>query len=90
MVSSQHVQTLKTIRKSLRRSEALCAIKGSFSFALQGMDLIVDDIDLQTDACRFGLLSPPDVTYSLKLSPRARNSSHPKHTPYAQPINHPV
>ena len=50
MISSQHVRALKNIHNRLRNTETLWAITGSFSVALQGMELEVDDIDLQTDA----------------------------------------
>lgn len=50
MIQPQHVRALKTIHNRLRKIETIWAITGSFSFALQGLELEVNDIDLQTDA----------------------------------------
>ncbi|MDE0300894.1 MAG: hypothetical protein OXN17_19855 [Candidatus Poribacteria bacterium] len=50
MISSQHVLALKTIHNRLQKIESVWAITGSCGFVLQGMELEVNDIDLQTDA----------------------------------------
>ncbi len=50
MIQPQHVRALKTIHNRLRKIESVWTITGSFSFVLQGMELEVHDIDLQTDA----------------------------------------
>ena len=50
MMSPQHVQTLKIIDNSLRKTDIFWVITGSLGFALQGMEIEVNDIDLQTDS----------------------------------------
>lgn len=50
MMLPQHVQTLKIIDNSLRKTDIFWVITGSLGFALQGLDFKVNDIDLQTDA----------------------------------------
>ena len=50
MIPSQHARTLSVIYNGLRRTEVIWAITGSLGFVLQGMDIEVDDIDLQTNA----------------------------------------
>ena len=50
MIQPQHVRALKTIHNRLRKIDTVWAITGSLSFALQGLELKVNDIDLQTDA----------------------------------------
>ncbi len=50
MIQPQHVCALKTIHNRLRKIETIWAITGSFGFALQGLELEVNDIDLHTDA----------------------------------------
>ena len=50
MISSQHAGALKTIHNRFRKTDVVWAITGSLSFVLQGLELEVNDIDLQTDA----------------------------------------
>lgn len=50
MIPPQHVQILKIIDYSLRKTDIFWVITGSLGFALQGLDFEVNDIDLQTDA----------------------------------------
>ena len=50
MIPPQHVRALKTVHDRLQKIESVWAITGSFSFALQGMEIEVNDIDIQTDA----------------------------------------
>ena len=50
MISSLHGRALKTIHNRLRKTDVVWAITGSLSFVLQGLELEVNDIDLQTDA----------------------------------------
>ena len=50
MLSSKHVRTVKTIYDRLRKTDVLWTITGSLNFVLQGLELEVNDIDLQTDA----------------------------------------
>ena len=50
MIPPKHILALETIHNRLRKIETIWAITGSFSFALQGLELEVNDIDLQTDA----------------------------------------
>lgn len=50
MIPPQHVRALKTVYDRLQKIESVWAITGSFSFALKGMELEVNDIDLQTDS----------------------------------------
>ncbi len=50
MIPLQHVRALKTVHDRLQKIESVWAITGSFSFALQGMEIEVNDIDIQTDA----------------------------------------
>ena len=49
MIQPQHVRALKTIHNRLRKIETIWAITGSLSFALQGLEFKVNDIDLQND-----------------------------------------
>ena len=50
MIFSQHSRILKTIHDRLEDTEIVWAITGSLGFALQGMEVEANDIDLQTDA----------------------------------------
>ena len=50
MIPPQHVQILKIIDYSLRKTDIFWVITGSLGFALQGLDFKVNDIDLRTDA----------------------------------------
>ena len=50
MISSQHWRALEIIYDRLRETEVVWAVTGSLGFALQGMKIAVNDIDLQTDA----------------------------------------
>ena len=50
MISPNHSRALKTIYSTLQNTEVVWAITGSLGFALRGMELEVNDIDLQTDA----------------------------------------
>lgn len=50
-IPRRHRQALRVIAAAAARDPGLCwALTGSTSFALQGMDLAVHDIDIQTDA----------------------------------------
>lgn len=49
MVPSEHRQVLKVIHDGLRDSDVTCAITGSLGFAVHGIDVSVNDIDLQTN-----------------------------------------
>lgn len=50
MIPAEHSRVLLRIWERLARENVLWTVTGSTSFALQGMDLPVHDIDLQTDA----------------------------------------
>ena len=50
MISLNHSRALKTIFSTLQNTEVVWALTGSLGFALRGMELEVNDIDLQTDA----------------------------------------
>ena len=50
MIPPKHILALETIHDHLRKIESAWAVTGSFSFALQGLELKANDIDLQTDA----------------------------------------
>ena len=79
MISSQHVRALKNIHNRLRNTETLWAITGSFSVALQGMELEVDDIDLQTDASgayEIEKVFAVDIVRSVRFSKSDKIASH--------------
>ena len=50
MISAQQKRALKIIHDGLQETKIIWAITGSLGFALHGMKLEVNDIDLQTDA----------------------------------------
>ena len=50
MISAQQQRALRIIHDGLQKTEVVWAITGSLGFALHGMKLKVNDIDLQTDA----------------------------------------
>ena len=50
MIPPQHLRALTTVHDHLRKTDICWVITGSLGFALQGMELEVHDIDLQTDA----------------------------------------
>ena len=50
MISSRHWRALKIICNKLQETEVVWAVIGSLGFALQGMKIAVNDIDLQTEA----------------------------------------
>lgn len=50
MIPSQYVRALKVIVNRLWKTHVHWTITGSFNFALQGMELEVNDIDLQTSS----------------------------------------
>ncbi len=50
MISAQQKRALKIIHDGLQETKIIWAITGSLGFALHGMKLKVNDIDLQTDA----------------------------------------
>jgi hypothetical protein len=52
MIAHEFFQVLQTICKTLHRVDVIWAVTGSLGFALQGIDVPVNDIDLQTD--KFG------------------------------------
>lgn len=49
MISEKFANGLKTICVKLGEADILWAVTGSLGFALQGMNIPVNDIDLQTD-----------------------------------------
>ena len=49
MINSSFLRVLHQLHKHLRIDEVNWAVTGSLSFALQGMDVDVHDIDIQTD-----------------------------------------
>lgn len=79
MIPSQHVQTLKTVYHSLRKTDILWAITGSLNFAFQGMRLKVNDIDLQTDASgayEIERVFAENVAKSVRFSRSGKIGSH--------------
>ena len=79
MIPSQHVQTLKTVYHSLWKTDVLWAITGSLNFALQGMRLKVNDIDLQTDASgayEIERVFAENVVKSVRFSRSDKIASH--------------
>ncbi len=50
MISAQQKHALRIIHDGLQKTKVVWAITGSLGFALHGMKLKVNDIDLQTDA----------------------------------------
>ena len=49
MIETHHLAALRKIYASLKDCNVTWAITGSLGMALQGMDLVVHDIDIQTD-----------------------------------------
>ena len=49
MIADRHMQVLRKVHDHLAGSPVVWAITGSLGMVLQGMDLPVNDIDLQTD-----------------------------------------
>ena len=49
MIKQQYLNALHTIHARLEGNQIRWAITGSFGMALQGMDVAVHDIDIQTD-----------------------------------------
>ena len=49
MIEAQYLATLRQIYSRLKDCKAVWVITGSLGMALQGMDLKVGDIDIQTD-----------------------------------------
>ena len=49
MVSPEHLSTICVIHERLSKSSIIWVVTGSLAFALRGMDVVVHDIDLQSD-----------------------------------------
>ena len=49
MISDEMFNVLKTLCVTLNEVDVIWAVTGSLGFALQGMDIPINDIDLQTD-----------------------------------------
>jgi hypothetical protein len=49
MITARHQQAIRTIYETLKDLDITWTITGSLGFALHGMDVGINDIDLQTD-----------------------------------------
>ena len=79
MISTQHARALKTIHDRLRKIESVWAITGSLSFVLQGMEIEVNDINLQTDAAGvydIEKVFAENIVRSLRFSRSDKIASH--------------
>ena len=76
MISSRHWRALKIICNKLQETEVVWAVIGSLGFALQGMKIAVNDIDLQTEASGAYDIEkafPGNVVRGVKPSVRKRS-----------------
>ena len=79
MVTTQHKRAIKVIHDRLHELEVVWAITGSLGFALHGMELEVNDIDLQTDvsgAYEIENVFKEQVVRSVKFSVSDKIASH--------------
>ena len=79
MISSQHWRALEIIYDRLHETEVVWAVTGSLGFALQGMKIAVNDIDLQTDASGAYDIEkafPESVVRGVQLSVSEKIASH--------------
>ncbi len=79
MIHEQYLAVLRKIHERLKYSNIEWVITGSLGMALQGMDLEVHDIDIQTDeagAYEIENKFPEYVITPVHYSPSERVSSH--------------
>lgn len=79
MIDKGYIDVFRKIYSRLNDSTINWAVTGSFSFALQGIDLVPDDIDIQTD--EKGVYSIENlfreyVTRKVKFSSTEKIRSH--------------
>ena len=79
MIEEQYLDTLRKIHARLRDCKAIWVITGSLGMALQGVEVKVHDIDIQTDeqgAYEIEGKFPEYVTTPVRYSPSERICSH--------------
>jgi 3-methyladenine DNA glycosylase/8-oxoguanine DNA glycosylase len=79
MISEKFAHVLKTICVKLGEADILWAVTGSLGFALQGMNIPVHDIDLQTDkdgAYQIEKSFPDQIVRPVTLSSSENIQSH--------------
>jgi len=79
MIDKNYIDVFRKIYSHLNDSTINWAVTGSFSFALQGIDIVPNDIDLQTD--KIGAYSIENlfrdyVTKKVKFSSTEKIRSH--------------
>ena len=79
MIPTEHKRAIKIIYDRLHELEVVWAITGSLGFALHGMELEVNDIDLQTDvsgAYEIETVFKEQVVRRVKFSVSDKIASH--------------
>ena len=79
MIPQEHRKVLRTIYERLRHLDVPWAITGSLGFALHGIDVSVNDIDLQADqdgAYQIENALRSDVVKNVKFSGTERIRSY--------------
>ena len=79
MISSKHRKVIRLIHEKLDVLDTIWAITGSLGFALHGMDVPVNDVDLQTDqngAYQIENVFRSNVTRSVEFSESRRIRSY--------------
>lgn len=79
MIDKRYIDVFRKIYSRLKNSTINWVVTGSFSFALQGIDLIPNDIDIQTDekgAYSIENLFREHITQKVKFSSTEKIRSH--------------
>lgn len=79
MITEKHQKAIRTIFETLKDLDIIWAITGSLGFALHGMEVGINDIDLQTDedgAYRIEDAFRPNIISKVAFSEAERIRSH--------------